>query len=136
MRGERFSARAFLQDAFCPPQKDMPSDTHKAREMLTPTRVPGSRHACKDIVSIPNRHIKREAFSRRLPSFFRQYYFIIPLLSFWITSCAPPSTMLVAETNVRTAFFCSSGIVSAPQLHMVDLTLANDIATLSFSVPA
>ena len=46
------------------------------------------------------------------------------------------STMLVAETNVRTAFFCSSGIVSAPQLHMVDLTFANDIATLSFSVPA
>ena len=31
--------------------------------------------------------------------------------------------MLVAETRVSFAFFCSSGIVSAPQLHMVELCL-------------
>ena len=56
--------------------------------------------------------------------------------SFWMTSCAPPSTMEVADTSVSTAFSCSSGMVSAPQLHMVDLTLARDIATLSFRLPA
>ena len=63
-------------------------------------------------------------------------YLIVPLLSFWMTSCAPPSTMEVAETRVSTAFSCSSGMVRAPQLHMVDLTLARVMATLSFRLPA
>ena len=44
--------------------------------------------------------------------------------------------MLVAETSVSFAFFCSSGIVSAPQLHMVERTFDSDSATLSFSAPA
>ena len=66
---------------------------------------------------------------------FRNYLTVFPF-SFWMTSCAPPSTMEVADTRVRTAFSCSSGMVSAPQLHMVDLTLARDMATLSFRLPA
>ena len=57
-------------------------------------------------------------------------------VSFWITSWAPPSTMLVAETRVSTAFSCSSGMDRAPQLHMVDFTLLRVMATLSFRVPA
>ena len=31
-------------------------------------------------------------------------YLMTALVSFWMTSCAPPSTMLVAETRVSTAF--------------------------------
>ena len=57
-------------------------------------------------------------------------------VSFWITSWAPPSTMLVADTRVSTAFSCSSGMDRAPQLHMVDRTLLRVMATLSFRVPA
>ncbi|MDQ9825833.1 hypothetical protein RFZ44_21250, partial [Acinetobacter sp. 163] len=51
-------------------------------------------------------------------------------------SCAPPSTIEVADTNVIFAFFCSSGIVSSPQLHIVDLTFCSDCLTLSLSLPA
>ena len=58
------------------------------------------------------------------------------LLSFSKTSCAPPSTILVAETRVNLAFFCNSGILRAPQLHIVDLTLAKEAFTLSFNEPA
>ena len=58
------------------------------------------------------------------------------VVSFWMTSWAPPSTMLVEETSVRTAFSCSSGIVRAPQLHMVWRTLLRVSATLSFRLPA
>ena len=52
------------------------------------------------------------------------------------TSWLPPSTMLVEETTVRRAFSCSSGIVSAPQLHMVLLTLYSVVCTPSASAPA
>ena len=45
------------------------------------------------------------------------------VLFFSMTSWLPPSTMLVEETTVRRAFSCSSGMESAPQLHMVLLTL-------------
>ena len=63
-------------------------------------------------------------------------YFSVPLLSLWMTSWAPPSTILVAETRVSLAFSWNSGMVSAPQLHMVDLTLRMVLATFSFRGPA
>ncbi len=66
----------------------------------------------------------------------RSSYFISICLFLVMTSCAPPSTILVAETNVITAFFCNSGIVSAPQLHIVDFILATVVFTLSLSLPA
>ena len=52
------------------------------------------------------------------------------------TSCAPPSTMLTEDTSVRRAFSCSSRMVSAPQLHMVERTFASVCWTLSESLPA
>ena len=64
------------------------------------------------------------------------YLIFVTFLSFKITSWAPPSTMLVAETRVIFAFFCSSGMVRAPQLHMVDFTLLRVRLTLSFKLPA
>ena len=48
-----------------------------------------------------------------------------------MTSCAPPSTIDVALTSVSLAFFCSSGIVSAPQLHMVERIFAVVSAAVS-----
>ena len=63
-------------------------------------------------------------------------YFSVPLLSLWMTSWAPPSTILVAETRVSLALSWNSGMVSAPQLHMVDLTLRMVLATFSFRGPA
>ena len=60
-------------------------------------------------------------------------YFVV---SFRRTSCAPPSTMETAETSVKRAFCWSSGMVSAPQLHMVERTLASVICTLSERRPA
>lgn len=56
--------------------------------------------------------------------------------SFKTTSCAPPSTILVEETSVIFAFSCNSGIVKAPQLHIVDLILLKVKPTLSFKLPA
>ena len=58
------------------------------------------------------------------------------LLSLSMTSCAPPSTMLVEDTSVILAFCCNSGILIAPQLHIVDLTLLSVRFTLSFRLPA
>ena len=63
-------------------------------------------------------------------------YFIVGAVSLRMTSWAPPSTMEVAETRVSLAFCWNSGMVSAPQLHMVDFTLLSVIATLSFRLPA
>ena len=57
-------------------------------------------------------------------------------VSLIITSCAPPSWMLTAEASVRRAVRCSSAIVSAPQLHIVERTLASVVSRLSFSGPA
>ena len=51
------------------------------------------------------------------------FYLILPVLVLSITSCEPPSTILVAETSVNFASLCKSGIVVTPQLHIVDLTL-------------
>ena len=42
---------------------------------------------------------------------------------FSTTSWLPPSTMEVEDTTVSLAFCCSSGMESAPQLHMVLLTV-------------
>lgn len=58
------------------------------------------------------------------------------LVSFRITSCAPPSMMLVDDTSVILAFSLSSGIVIAPQLHIVDFTFPRVISRLSLSLPA
>ena len=63
-------------------------------------------------------------------------YFIVGAVSLRMTSWAPPSTMEVAETMVSLAFFCSSGMVSAPQLHMVERTFARDWRTPSERLPA
>ncbi len=57
-------------------------------------------------------------------------------LFFKITSWLPPSTMEVEDTTVSRAFSCSSGMVSAPQLHMVDFTLYSVVCTPSASGPA
>ena len=53
-----------------------------------------------------------------------------------VTSWAPPSTMETEETRVSLASLCRSGMVMAPQLHMVDLTLYRLASTLSWRVPA
>ena len=45
-------------------------------------------------------------------------------------------TMDVEETTVRRAFCCSSGMDSAPQLHMVERTLYSVVCTPSASGPA
>ena len=63
-------------------------------------------------------------------------YFNAAVVSFWMTSWAPPSTMEVAETRVSFAFCWNSGIFSAPQLHIVERTLLSVRATLSFRRPA
>ena len=71
--------------------------------------------------------------------FFRSAFFYFmgwAVLSFRSTSCAPPSTMLVAETSVSFAFACNSGMESAPQLHIVERTLESVSPTLSLSEPA
>ena len=57
-------------------------------------------------------------------------------LFFKITSWLPPSTMEVEDTTVSRALSCSSGMVSAPQLHMVDFTLYSVVCTPSASGPA
>ena len=52
-----------------------------------------------------------------------------PNLSLRMTSCEPPSTMLVAETSVIFAFSRSSGSVSAPQLLNVEQLYARIMMT-------
>ena len=66
----------------------------------------------------------------------KTYSVTLVALFFRMTSWLPPSTMLVEETTVRRAFYCSSGMVSAPQLHMVLRTLESVTYTPSFSAPA
>ena len=56
--------------------------------------------------------------------------------SFRITSCAPPSTILVEETSVIFAFSCRSLISKEPQLLIVAFILPTVIAKLSFILPA
>ena len=63
-------------------------------------------------------------------------YLSVVFFSLRMTSWAPPSTMDVAETRVILAFCCSSGMVRAPQLHMVDLILLVVFSTFSLSGPA
>ena len=53
-----------------------------------------------------------------------------------VTSWAPPSTMETAETRVSLAFFCRSGMLVTPTLHMVDFTLYREASTLSCRGPA
>ena len=57
-------------------------------------------------------------------------------LSFKMTSWAPPSMMLVEDTNVIFAFFCRSSIESVPQLHIVERTLLSVPNKLLFILPA
>ena len=64
------------------------------------------------------------------------YLIFVTFLSLRTTSWAPPSTMETEETRVILAFCWSSGIVRAPQLHMVDLTLLRVRPTLSLRLPA
>ena len=52
------------------------------------------------------------------------------------TSWAPPSTMEVAETRVSLAFSRNSGMVRAPQLHMVERILDRVVAIPSAEEPA
>ena len=58
------------------------------------------------------------------------------VVSFKSTSWAPPSTMDTELTSVSFAFSRSSGMVSAPQLHMVERTLASVVAMPSLRAPA
>ena len=64
------------------------------------------------------------------------YFLGISLESLSKTSCAPPSMIEVDETSVSLAFCCSSLMLKAPQLHMVEVILPSDSCTLSFSGPA
>mgnify|MGYP000913410190 CR=1 FL=1 len=57
-------------------------------------------------------------------------------LLFRITSCEPPSTMLVEETSVSFAFLRRSARFSTPQLHIVERTLPRVTARLSLRLPA
>ena len=59
-----------------------------------------------------------------------------PSLSRRMTSCAPPSTILVEETSVSFALSRNSGRLSAPQLHMVERILERVVSTFSLSGPA
>lgn len=59
-----------------------------------------------------------------------------PNLSFRMTSCEPPSTMLVADTSVIFALSRSSPKVSAPQLHIVERILLSEMRRLSRRGPA
>lgn len=67
---------------------------------------------------------------------FFSYFTGDTFLSFKITSCASPSTILTDETNVNLAFSYSSGIDNAPQLHMVERILLSVILKLSCKAPA
>ena len=58
------------------------------------------------------------------------------VVSFSSTSWAPPSTMETEETSVSLAFSRSSGMVRAPQLHMVERTLEREVAMPSLREPA
>jgi hypothetical protein len=49
-------------------------------------------------------------------------------VSLIITSCAPFAWMLSAEAIVSRAVRCSSAIVSAPQLHIVERTFASVVS--------
>ena len=62
--------------------------------------------------------------------------YVFGLLFFRMTSWLPPSTIDVEETTVSLAFSWSSGIESAPQLHIVERTLYNVVVTPSASEPA
>ena len=59
-----------------------------------------------------------------------------PLFSLRMTSCAPPSMILVEDTSVSLAFCCNSLMLSAPQLHMVERILLSVRSTFSLSGPA
>ena len=52
-----------------------------------------------------------------------QPFMMLGVAFFSTTSWPPPSTIEVEDTTVSLAFCCSSGMDSAPQLHMVLLTL-------------
>ena len=71
-----------------------------------------------------------------LLSILPPYFITLFEVSLSITSWAPPSTMEVAETSVSLAFCCSSLMLRAPQLHMVDFTLVRERFTLSCREPA
>ena len=51
-------------------------------------------------------------------------YLLSAVVAFSITSWAPPSMILTEETRVSFAFFCRSGMLRVPQLHMVERTFA------------
>ena len=59
-----------------------------------------------------------------------------PNLSFKMTSCEPPSTMLVEDTSVIFALSRSSLRLSAPQLHIVERILLSEMWMLSRREPA
>lgn len=79
---------------------------------------------------------KLAGFPPRTLGSFPAFYSMFVLVSFRITSWAPPSIMLVEDTIVILAFCLSSGKVRAPQLHMVALILPRVTVRLSFSLPA
>ena len=112
------------------------SDASSARFVICDILPPKQNEMYIFIIPFCRRGCKQKAGNSALQSSLLFIYFTVWLLSFWMTSCAPPSTMLVAETSVIFAFSCSSLIVSAPQLHIVDLTLLSDRATLSLRLPA
>lgn len=68
---------------------------------------------------------------------FRISYFTgVILLSFNTTSWAPPSTILTDDTRVSLALLWNSGMLKAPQLHMVERTLLSVMLRLSWRLPA
>ena len=57
-------------------------------------------------------------------------------LSFWMTSCAPPSTMDVEDTTTSLAFCWNSSMEEEPQEHIVAFTFAREVSTPSLREPA
>lgn len=68
---------------------------------------------------------------KRYIRFFSFYFTGVIFWSFSTTSCAPPSMILTEETSVSFAFSCNSGMLSAPQLHIVCFIFARVTARLS-----
>ena len=93
----------------------------------------------KSRASMPSGYAKTPAAPFRAAGvliFQIQPFMMLGVAFFSTTSWLPPSTMEVEETTVSLAFCCSSGMESAPQLHMVLLTLYRVVWTPSASGPA
>ena len=84
---------------------------------------PGLREGCHKPKKTQGCRISRKTGIPRLCVYSLRYSQTVAAPDFRTTSWAPPSTIDVAETSVILAFFCRSGMLFTPTLHIVDLTL-------------